>query len=376
MIDTAEIKIKAGNGGDGAVTFRREKYIPHGGPDGGDGGAGGDVFFVADNNLATLMDFRSKPLFKATPGQPGMKKKMSGLNGPDLFVKLPVGTLVYQMKNGKAILIGDMSVNGQKLLAAKGGSAGKGNFHFRSSTNQTPLQYVPGGIGEEKEIRLEVKLIADVGLIGVPNAGKSTLINRLTNANAKVGSYPFTTLEPNLGICALKSGQTVVIADIPGLIEGASSGKGLGDDFLRHVERTKVLVHLVDPLLGDSDDLVQNSMTSYDVIKNELQRYSGALAEKTELVVVTKTDITEVSEAFESIKKAFADRGVEVIGISSATGQGMDEFLTKLTEMIDLAPVFEPFETAKPVKMYTIDNLPNKRMVFNRGKVLIAIRKL
>jgi len=369
MIDVAKIKVKAGNGGDGRVSFRREKYIPKGGPDGGDGGNGGSIYFVADNNLSTLMDFRSKRIFEVHSGEEGGKKKMTGKTSEDLYIKVPVGTLVYEKRDEKEILVGDLTENGEKLLIARSGMGGKGNFRFRSSTNQTPMQYTKGTLGEEKEVRLEVKLIADIGLIGMPNAGKSTLINFLTNANAKVASYPFTTLSPNLGTCVLKNGQMVVLADIPGLIEGASKGKGLGDDFLRHIERTRILIHILDPMQG-------KAVSNYDTIRKELAEYGHGLSDKKEIVVVNKMDLTESRESFSKIKKDFKSKKIEVLGISAATGEGVDVLMNRVTEVLEKVPRDVSFEPEKVTKLYTIDNLPNKRMVFDKGKVITLDRKM
>ena len=384
LIDTAKIKIKAGNGGKGHVSFRREKYIPRGGPDGGDGGAGGDVYLVADHNLATLMDFRTQPFYNAQNGEEGSKRQSTGADGSDLTIKVPTGTLVYEIrtkggaKNGQEkvasdaasseeeILVGDMVEHGQSLLICKGGHGGKGNYAFKSSTNQAPRQFTPGGTGEEKELRLEVKLIADVGLIGMPNAGKSTLINQLTSANAKVANYPFTTLSPNLGVCPLNSGETIIIADIPGLIEGASEGKGLGDDFLRHVERTRLLVHIIDPF-GEGNDpekLVETSWQAYATIRKELSDYNEELAQKKEVVIINKLDITEVAEKFGEIKAFFKEKGIEVLGISAVTGEGVEELKVALMRVLPSVPERKVFEPAPVVRTYNIGNLPNRRMVF------------
>ncbi len=369
MIDLAVIKVKAGDGGDGAVSFRREKFIPKGGPDGGDGGDGGDVVAMVDHNLATLMDFRSKALFKAESGGKGYKKNQRGSNGEDLIIKVPLGTLIYEILGDREVLIEDMDEDGKKVLLAKGGKGGVGNFRFRSSTNQTPKQYTKGGSGEDKDIRLEVKIISDVGLIGAPNAGKSTLVNALTSANAKIGSYPFTTISPNLGVLTLKSGQKVVISDIPGLIEGASQGKGLGDEFLRHIERTRLLVHVIDPYLQGEEDLVQEAVRKYDMIRQELKGYKADLLKKEQIVVINKIDVTEVKKSFPAIKKEFAKKGVEVLGISAVSGEGLEELINLIT--LKLAKIKrEPLVQKKvPVKLYTIDNLPNRRIVFGRSEV-------
>jgi len=375
MIDVAKIKVKAGKGGDGVVTFRREKFIPKGGPDGGDGGKGGSVFFVASDNLSTLMDFRSKPIYKAQEGAAGMKKKMSGGDAEDLYVKVPVGTLLYEIRGDLETLVADMNENGKIFKMARGGGGGIGNWRFRSSTNQTPIQYIPGEPGEEKEVKLEVKVIADVGLIGAPNAGKSTLLNRLTSANAKIGNYPFTTLEPNLGVCRYKNDFNFVIADIPGLIEGASQGKGLGDEFLRHVERTRILVHIIDPLEG-GEDYVQNALAQYKMLRTELKVYGNALTDKVELIVINKLDVTEVKEAFKEIEKAFKKKKLKVFGISALSGEGAADLLDNVVKELQKHPQRPVFDVTRPVKLYNIDNLPNKRMVFKERRVLEKERNL
>jgi len=376
MVDVAEIKIKAGNGGDGKVSFLHQKSMAKGGPDGGDGGNGGNVYFVADNNMSTLIDFRSKSVFKAESGENGGKKNMTGLSGNDLDVKIPVGTLVYELSGEEEALIGDLVETGQKTLIAKGGFGGRGNYKFRGAVNQTPTQYTPGTKGEEKQIRLEIKLIADVGLVGAPNAGKSTLLNRLTNSSAKVASYPFTTLTPNLGICKLGEGKNIIFADIPGLIEGASQGKGLGDEFLRHIERTRLLVHLIDPLTGRGEDLCKNAWENYLMIRNELKEYGQDLDKKEALTLINKLDITEIKDVFETIKRDFEKNGVKIIGISSASGEGIDELLKRIIYALDRIPKKVSFDVNKVVKKYTIENLPNRRMVFDKGRVITLNKRL
>ena len=367
MIDVAVIKVKAGNGGRGAVSFRREKFIPNGGPDGGDGGKGGSVYFVADHNMSTLLDFRSKPIFKAGSGEAGRGRKMTGLSKEDLYIRVPTGTLVYELGPSGEVLIGDLVEGGQKLLVAQGGIGGKGNFRFRSSTNQAPRQYTDGAKGETKGIRLEVKLLADIGVIGIPNSGKSTLLNRLTNANAKIGNYPFTTLEPNLGTWTIKGEKEIIMADIPGLIEGASKGKGLGYEFLRHIERTRILLHLID-CYGEQG-LVVSALAKYKAIKEELAAYNVSLGKKPEIVVINKCDITEVKDAFPAIQKAFKEEGIEVLGISASTGEGLKALENKLILLLSSLPEKAVFATQKTVKQYTIDNLPNKNRVFKTREV-------
>jgi len=383
LIDVAEIQVKAGDGGDGHVSFRRAKFIPKGGPDGGDGGDGGDVHLVASRNLVTLRDFRTRPSYEAENGAEGGKKKCIGADGKDLCIKLPAGTLVYEIRENpnlhqkEKILVGDLVEDGQDLLICRGGSGGKGNYRFKSSTNQTPMQYTEGTEGESKELRLEIKVIADVGLVGLPNAGKSTLINQLTSSQAKIGSYPFTTLAPNLGVLKMDD-MELVLADIPGLIEGASEGKGLGDDFLRHVERTRLLVHIIDPF-GESMEaslpnesttptgkvLMESAWKAYTTIRRELECYSEALTLKREIVVINKIDITEVKGSFRFIKDYFKSNGVDILGISAATGEGTDGLKNKFREILPTLPEKTIFEAEPIVKTYNIHNLPNKRMVFS-----------
>ncbi len=375
LVDKVKIYVKAGNGGDGHVSFRREKYIPKGGPDGGDGGNGGDVYLVPEENMVTLLDFRTKTQYKAQNGKEGGKRKMSGESGEDLYIKIPVGTLIYEVKGDEEILVGDMVAvsKEEKLLIAKGGIGGKGNVRFKSSTNQAPVQFTHGTSGEEKTLILEIKMVADVGLIGMPNAGKSTLINYWTNTKAKTASYPFTTITPNLGKLTLYTGQNVIVADLPGLIEGASQGKGLGDDFLRHIERTRILVHLINPLsytiegINVDMTMVDTALQSYKAIREELSSYVKGrvrLADKPEIVVINKIDITEVKESLPEIIKEFKLMGVDVIGISAVTGEGTKVLQEKIVEKLKEAPeriVF--FADEQPTKTYTIDNLPNRRVV-------------
>ncbi len=393
MVDLVEIKVKAGKGGDGKVSFRREKFIPKGGPDGGDGGRGGDIIFVADNNMSTLIDFKSKRIFEAEEGQQGGPNKMSGKSGSNLYIKLPVGTLVYEMREefsetggesiiesdfdeSRQILVCDLVSPGQEYVIARGGVGGKGNVNFKSSKNRSPLQYTKGTAGDEKILKLEVKLIADVGLVGAPNAGKSTLLNRLTNANAKVANYPFTTISPNLGILRIERGKDIVLADIPGLIEGASAGKGLGDDFLRHVERTRILIHLIDPLTDGYENLDENSFQDYLMIREELSKYGNKLDSKKSLICINKIDVTEVKNALADIKKRFEKEGLEIFGISAVTGEGVDSLINKVISTLDKTPKDNIFEPEKVVKRYNIKNLPNRRVVFDKDRVVTMDKKL
>lgn len=329
LIDRAEIYVRAGNGGHGCLSFRREKYIPHGGPDGGDGGHGGSVFAVATPGVETLMDFSGRHHWIARNGQPGMGKKKHGADGEDLTLELPVGTLIYDRESD--ILIKDLCVPHERICIAQGGKGGRGNVYFASSTNQVPREYEEGTPGEERWLRLELKLIADVGLVGLPNAGKSTLLSRLSRAKPKIASYPFTTLQPQLGIVELDAERRFVMADIPGLIEGAHEGAGLGDAFLRHVERTRTILHVVD--VG-SDWTDHPPADAYRIIRNELSKYSPELAAREEIVVGNKVDLTDGEEAAAALAREI-DR--DVIAISAVSGKGLKELQENLWRMIGSA---------------------------------------
>lgn len=327
FVDEAIIKVKAGDGGNGCVSFRREKYIPKGGPDGGDGGDGGSIIFVADPNKNTLLDFAGKHHWAAPRGQGGMGKKMYGKGGEDLVVMVPVGTVVHD--TDRETIIADLSEPGMRRVICRGGKGGRGNFHFRSSTNQTPRFAEPGTLGEEKNLRLELKLIADVGIAGKPNAGKSTLLSVISSARPKVADYPFTTLVPQLGIAALDEERRVVFADIPGLIEHASEGAGLGHAFLRHIERCKLIVHLIDLYPTDGSDPLEN----YRIIRNELEQFGDELARKPELIVANKIDLTpEGDVTLERLREELKPR--EVLAISGATKMNLEAFLEKVWEKL------------------------------------------
>lgn len=331
FVDEATIHVKAGDGGAGCVSFRREKYIPKGGPDGGDGGNGGSVVLQTDVNKNTLLDFAGKHHWKAPRGQSGMGAKMYGKGGEDLVILVPPGTMVYDLEQG--ILIADLDGPDKKAVIAKGGHGGRGNWHFKSSTNQTPRYAEPGTDGQERHIRLELKLIADVGLVGMPNAGKSTLLSVVSAARPKIADYPFTTLEPQLGIAALDADRRIVIADIPGLIEGAQDGAGLGHAFLKHIERTKVIVHLLDLFPMDNSD----PATNYRTIRKELEAFSKELAEKQELVVANKMDLAMDDEAIDKLREELPD--VPILAISGATRQGTDNLLEEIWRMLHPAPI-------------------------------------
>ena len=299
LVDEAEITVRAGNGGNGCVGFRREKFIPLGGPDGGDGGDGGDVWLEADENLNTLVDFRHQRTFKAQRGENGMGSQRYGKGGEDIVVRVPVGTVVTNVATDE--VIGDMTRHGERLLVARGGKGGLGNMHFKSSVNRTPRQSTPGSEGEERLLQLELKLLADVGLLGFPNAGKSTLVRAVSAATPKVADYPFTTLYPNLGVVSVELGRSFVIADIPGLIEGAAEGAGLGAQFLRHLQRTRLLLHLVDIApLGYEGEGVEAPMSPADQVRaleRELERHDPELLRKPRWLVLNKADLLPPDEA-------------------------------------------------------------------------------
>lgn len=345
--DQVEIFVKSGKGGDGVVHFRREKYVPRGGPDGGDGGKGGDVILEVKPTLNTL-NFRHKERFVADDGRPGAKQNMSGRSGEDRIIYVPPGTVVYELPGENPadqttpLLLGDLTEPGQRLTVCKGGRGGRGNTHFKSATHQVPRTAEKGEPAEEKRLKLELKLIADIGLVGVPNAGKSTLLTALTNATPKIAPYPFTTLEPNLGVAYLDEDTSVVLADIPGLIEGASQGAGLGHDFLRHVQRTRVLVHLLDGLSPDP-------VADYSQINSELSLFDPNLAKKPQLVALNKIDQPEVQERLPEIKKALKKRGVKLMTISALARTDVRELLNKAVRMLEDAPALEEIEPPMPV---------------------------
>lgn len=331
FIDRTKIRIKAGNGGNGVTAFRREKFVPRGGPSGGDGGRGGDVWLESDEGLNTLLHLRYNPEHKAERGHHGEGSNRSGKEGEDITIRVPVGTQVYDVETEQ--LLFDFTEPGQKFLAAKGGRGGFGNAHFATSTNRAPRYHQEGGIGDELELQLELKLIADVGLVGFPNAGKSTLISVISAAKPKIADYPFTTLEPNLGVVDLGEYKTFVVADIPGLIEGASEGAGLGDRFLRHVERTKLILHLVDVSSISGRDPVED----YEIINRELANYNEDLATRPQIVVATKIDALDEPERLERLREKAKDDGKPFLQISAVTNQGVKDLVNlmaaKLEEM-------------------------------------------
>jgi GTP-binding protein len=327
--DEARIFVAAGDGGDGCVAFRREKYVPHGGPSGGDGGSGGDVVLYVDGHVNTLYRFGRQRHFRAERGEHGRGKGQHGASRDPLRAAVPPGTVVYDADSGD--LLGDLTVPGQELVVAQGGRGGRGNAHFKSSTNQAPRIAEHGEPGEQLWLRLELRLLADVGLVGIPNAGKSTLLAAVTAARPKIAPYPFTTLEPNLGVVLLDSQTEFVLADIPGLIEGASQGKGLGHEFLRHIERTRVLVHLLDGLSADP-------LRDLSVINTELAAFGHGLADKPQLVVFNKLDMPEARERWPHIRSVLQRRGEAAMGVSALTGEGIREVLYRVAEMLSELP--------------------------------------
>lgn len=333
LADTATIYIEAGNGGNGLVSFHREKYVAAGGPDGGDGGNGGDVILAVDDKVSTLADFRYRKQYKAQNGGDGKAARCSGKNGEDLVVTVPIGTLVKDANTDK--IIADLNKLGQRLVIAKGGSGGWGNSHFATPTRQIPRFAKSGTDGEKREIKLELKLLADVGLVGFPNVGKSTLLSVVSDARPKIANYHFTTLEPNLGVVDLGAGNSFVMADIPGIIEGASEGIGLGHEFLKHVERTRLLIHVVDA----SGIEGRNPVEDFDKINDEIKKYNPELAKKKQIVAANKKDIVFDESIYAGFCSEMKNRGYEVFEISAATKDGVDRLLKYASGILDTIPM-------------------------------------
>jgi len=367
FVDEAVIHVRGGKGGSGCVSFRRELFVPKGGPDGGDGGHGGSVYLVAEDGIDTLLDLAGRHHYRAENGRPGSGNNRRGRDGRDIYVRVPTGTLVYDANTGR--LLKDLVRPGQVIRVARGGRGGYGNAHFATPSNQAPRQFTPGQPGQERTLRLELKLIADVGLVGLPNAGKSTLLSRLTRARPKIAPYPFTTLHPQLGILELPGFRRLVLADLPGLIEGAHEGVGLGDAFLRHIERTRLIVHLIDlcPPAG-----APMPVQAYRIIRRELEKYSAKLAQRAELVVGTKLDLAGAEEMLTQLGSGL---GLRVMGVSAVTGRGLRELAETMwqrvaevraaeraepLEKVDLGPEANP--TTPPV------SLPEERATRGRGK--------
>ena len=364
FVDRAKIRVKAGNGGDGMVHFHREKYVPRGGPDGGDGGRGGSVIFEVLPTLNTLSAFRYKDRYAADDGKRGGPNNMSGKYASDLVIPVPPGTLIYDEKTEE--LLGDLVEKGQRLVVAKGGRGGRGNQHFATPSNQVPSMGEKGEPGEERRLRLELKLIADVGIVGMPNAGKSSLLAAVTNADPKIADYPFTTLEPNLGVAELDMDTTLVLADIPGLVEGASHGVGLGHTFLRHVQRCRVLIHLLDGLSEDP-------LADFSQINSELALFDEQLAKKPQLVVLNKIDLPEVQEKVTKLRKQFEKRGHTLYTISAYARTEVKPLLWKVAELMQTAPELETPESmpvyrpAEDPNAFTIERTPEGWRVHSKA---------
>ena len=362
--DYAKITIKSGNGGDGAVTFRREKYVAAGGPDGGDGGRGGSIYFRVDPNANTLIDFRYTKKFKAQSGENGSGGHKYGKSGEDLYINVPIGTIIKDAETGK--IVADLSKEGQEELVLKGGRGGKGNSHFATATRQVPRFAQAGEEGEEKEVILELKLLADVGLLGFPNVGKSTFLSVVTDAKPKIANYHFTTIEPNLGVVKLQSGDSFVIADIPGIIEGASEGVGLGIQFLRHVERTRLLLHVIDISGIEGRDPVQDFYT----INEELKSYSEKLSTRKQIIVANKIDVMQDDTSLKELEELAKKEGLELFKISGVTGQGVSELLNRVSEVLKTLPKEEIVEAEERV-VYTLEDDNDDFTVSKEGDTFV-----
>ncbi len=357
FIDHAKVYVKGGDGGNGCVAFRREKYVPMGGPYGGDGGRGGNVIFIAEEGMTTLLDFRYRKHFKATRGNHGLGKNQHGAWGDDLLVKVPIGTLIRDDDSGE--LLADLTEHGQQAIIAKGGRGGKGNSHFASATHKAPSMAEKGEIGQERWINMELKLLADVGLVGYPNAGKSTLIAQVSAARPKIADYPFTTLVPNLGVVSTREHESFVIADIPGLIEGAHEGVGLGHDFLRHIERTRVLLFILDAAQTDGRDVAEDLR----ILQQELELFNPQLSQRPYLIVANKMDIPEAGERFEALKQVHGDK---ILAISAVSGQGVKELIEKTYTLLQSIPKEDaPAEEVRVIRRY--EDEPPFKVEFTDG---------
>lgn len=348
--DYVKITAKAGNGGNGAISFRHEKYVAAGGPDGGDGGKGGDIYFMVDQDANTLIDFRYKKKFKAENGNNGEGARRFGKSGEDLYIKVPIGTIIKDAKTER--VLADLSEKNQKALILHGGRGGKGNSNFATATRQAPRFAQDGEDGEEKELILELKLLADVGLIGFPNVGKSTLLSIVTDAKPKIADYHFTTLDPNLGVVKKEYGESFVIADIPGIIEGASEGIGLGTQFLRHIERTRLLLHVID--VSGSEG--RNPVEDFYTINNELKKYSQKLSERKQIIVANKIDSMQDESLYKNLEKLAKEKGLEIFKISAATNTGIKELIIHVSQVLKTLPKENLVEISNEEKLYTLED--------------------
>ena len=363
--DYTKIIIKSGDGGNGAATFRREKYVAAGGPDGGDGGKGGDIYFTVDKDKNTLIDFRYNKRYKAGNGQNGSGNHCNGRYGEDLYVKVPIGTVVKDAETGK--VIADLSKPNQTELILKGGRGGRGNSHFATPTRQAPRFSEDGDKGEEKEVILELKLLADVGLLGYPNVGKSTFLSKVTEARPKIANYHFTTLEPNLGVVKTKSGDGFVIADIPGIIEGASEGIGLGLQFLRHVERTRLLLHFIDVSGEEGRDPVED----YKTINKELKKYSEKLSKRKQILVATKIDVMQDETNLKKLEELAKKEKLEIYKISSVTGEGIEKLIDHVTEVLKTLPKEDLIDIEEKM-VYTLEDKTQEWTARKQGDIFIV----
>lgn len=364
--DYTKIFVKSGNGGNGAISFRREKYVAAGGPDGGDGGKGGDVYFITDKDSNTLINFRYNKKFKAENGQNGSGARCNGKQGQDLYIKVPIGTVVKDAETGE--IVADLSEDDSKELVLPGGRGGKGNTHFATSTRQAPRFAQSGEKGIEKELILELKSLADVGLVGFPNAGKSTFLSVVTDAKPKIADYPFTTLNPNLGVVKTEDGNSFVIADIPGLIEGASDGVGLGIQFLRHIERTRLLLHLIDV----SGFQGRNPVEDFYSINNELKNYSEKLTKKKQIIVATKLDVAQDDTLYKELEKVAKKEGLEIFKISSITKQGLKELLVRVEVLLNEIPKENLIELNQR-KVYKLNEDKNEFQIVREEDMYVVI---
>lgn len=369
FVDYTKIIVKSGDGGNGAVTFRREKYVAAGGPDGGDGGKGGDVYFVVDPDQNTLINFRYNKKYKAENGQNGSGNRCYGKSGDDLYIKVPLGTVIKDSETGK--VIADLSNEGQCELVFPGGRGGKGNSHFATATRQAPRFAQNGEKGIEKEIILELKLLADVGLIGFPNVGKSTILSMVTSARPKIADYHFTTLEPNLGVVKTEYGDSFVLADIPGIIEGASSGIGLGLQFLRHIERTRLLLHVID--VSGSEDRIP--VEDFKIINEELKKYSEKLSTRKQIIVANKIDSMQDETLYNDLEKLAKKEKIEIFKVSAATGEGLKELFTHVSKVLKTLPK-EDIVNSEERMLYTLDEKEGFEINFENGEFVVTGKEI